>query len=56
MTTTAFALTPQILAREYGKGRSVPWAPGFADQPYLGTLEETFFTEHVLAAVNAIAA
>lgn len=56
MTTTAFALSPQVFAREYGKGQGVPWEPGLADQPYLGTLEDTFFTEHERATVNAIVA
>lgn len=56
MATTAFVATPYALGREYGKGRGMPWEPGEADVPHLGTLPESFLSEHELATVNAIAA
>ena len=56
MATTAFVVTPYALGREYGKGLGMPWEPGVADVPHLGTLPESFLSEHELATVNAIAA
>ncbi len=56
MTTTAFALPPGLLAREFGRGEGVPWEAGTGEVPYFGTNDQSFLTSEELSAVRAIAA
>lgn len=56
MTTSALALPPSILAREYGRGEGVPWEPMSGEVPYYGTREGRFFTGPEIATIWAIAA